>query len=514
MKTFLMHRGRDVDLRRELPWNAAALTQDLALDTLLEGMAGGDDLVREMSRRALLNGCENDADTIRYRQAVVRDAIMNSSGLRELYGLAGEAIANKRQHSYWISSRYPSSALSGAIELMTMYLAMLRRLRALADGRRGDFASEGFATLFAMLERELPDDYLAQIASHLKELRFCDGILVSAQLGPGNAGEKYVLRQRADDGRPWLRKLLEKGPAAYTFQLPERDEAGARALSELRDRGIQYVANALAEATEHVEAFFQMLRVELAFYVGCLNLHERLVALGVPTSFPVPLPTEASKLRCRELCEPSLALQLQRPVVGNSLDTNHRALVVITGANQGGKSSFLRSVGAGQLMLQSGMFVAASLFESSLCPALVTHYKREEDAALTGKFAEELERMSGAIDHLKPGATVLLNESFAATNEREGSEIAGQVVSALIETRHRVFFVTHLHTFARNWAEQGREGTVFLRAERLPDGTRTFRIIPGEPLSTSHGRDLYDRIFATGPAGRDAPNSAGLGTGS
>ena len=41
----------------------------------------------------------------------------------------------------------------------------------------------------------------------------------------------------------------------------------------------------------------------------------------------------------------------------------------------------------------------------------------------SGKLNEELSRMSEILDHIRPGAMILLNESFAATNEREGPEI-------------------------------------------------------------------------------------------
>ncbi len=59
-----------------------------------------------------------------------------------------------------------------------------------------------------------------------------------------------------------------------------------------------------------------------------------------------------------------------------------------------------------------------------------------------------------------------------------------------------MFFVTHLHEFARSFYDQGMENATFLRAERQPDGSRTFKLIEGEPLQTSYGEDLYDRIFA------------------
>lgn len=92
---------------------------------------------------------------------------------------------------------------------------------------------------------------------------------------------------------------------------------------------------------------------------------------------------------------------------------------------------------------------------------------------------------------------VLFNESFAATNEKEGSEIARQIICALLEKRIKVFYVTHLYKFAHDFYNKKMESAVFLRAERKTDGGRTFRIIEGEPLQTSYGEDLYNRIFGT-----------------
>ena len=92
---------------------------------------------------------------------------------------------------------------------------------------------------------------------------------------------------------------------------------------------------------------------------------------------------------------------------------------------------------------------------------------------------------------------VLFNESFAATNEREGSEIARQIVSALLEKRIKVFYVTHLYDFAHVFYDKGMENVIFLRAERQADGVRTFKLIGGEPLQTSYGEDLYNEIFGT-----------------
>jgi len=227
-----------------------------------------------------------------------------------------------------------------------------------------------------------------------------------------------------------------------------------------------------------------------------VNLHQRLIEKGYPVCFPRPADAGARTHHFRELYDVCLALYMDRPVVGNTVNADGKSLTVITGANQGGKSSFLRSIGLAQVMMQCGMFVGAESFDGELCAGLFTHYRREEDATMTsGKFDEELARMSGIADVIGPNALILFNESFAATNEREGSEIARQIVAALLERRVKVLFVTHLYEFARREFDERRDDAIFLRAERLPDGTRTFRLVEGEPLETSYGEDLYRQVF-------------------
>ena len=113
----------------------------------------------------------------------------------------------------------------------------------------------------------------------------------------------------------------------------------------------------------------------------------------------------------------------------------------------------------------------------------------------SGKLDEELGRMSGIVDEITPGCVLLCNESFASTNEREGSQIARQIVHALLARGIKVFFVTHLFDLAQRFHLEQMGTALFLRAERQPDGQRTFRVAEGEPLPTSHGEDVYRRIF-------------------
>jgi len=115
----------------------------------------------------------------------------------------------------------------------------------------------------------------------------------------------------------------------------------------------------------------------------------------------------------------------------------------------------------------------------------------------SGKLDEELSRMSKLIDRLRSNGLILLNESFASTNEREGSDIAMQMLRALLECGIKVFYVTHLFDLAHRLYLSRREDSLFLRAERLENGQRTYRLVEDEPLRTSYAEDLYNRIFQT-----------------
>lgn len=492
MKAFLMHRDGDFGLDHQLPTNEEALTQDLELNTLFATMASGDPFLFEVAKRALLLSL-HDPDAIAYRQQVLTDCLENPSVVRELYVLAGEAL--KAEKSVWGSflRDSPRSRLGGSVKKMGLLVGFLRRLREMTDEHADEFRSPGFTRFFAMLADELDAEYFGLIESHLKELTFKGGTLLSAQLTAGNKGTNYMLRRPREQS--FLERVFDR--SGYGFTIPDRDENGFRALGELEDKGVNLVANALTQSVDHVLSFFVMLRIEIGFYVACLNLSERLAAKEEPTAFPTALPPGDVALSARGLYDVCLTLTVEQGVVGNDVDADQRSLVMITGANQGGKSTFLRSVGLAQLMTQCGMFIGGTSLRVNVCDGVFTHYKREEDEAMeSGKLDEELARMSEIADQITPDSMLLCNESFAATNEREGSEIARQVVRALLDEGIKMLFVTHMFDLANSFYAQGLDTALFLRAERGSDGARPFKLSSGRPLPTSYGQDSYRQVFA------------------
>ena len=383
-----------------------------------------------------------------------------------------------------------------------------------------------------MLACELGDDYFALVGRQLNRLNFRDGVLVSAGLGRGLRGQDYTLRRPLEPEGNWFSRVLKRlidwalsqglfrrrRPDAYTIYLAPRDEAGARAMSELRDRGVAIAADALAKSVEHIDSFFRMLQTELAFYVGCLNLHERLLALRAPFTFP-PLEAGVASFRGQgSLRRLSRVQHEQAPC--RQRDRGRRKMPDHRDGRQSGRQDHVSRKRRPRATDVAKRHVCAGREPSSLnvVDGLFTHFKREEDATMkSGKFDEELSRMNDIVDALTPNALILFNESFAATNEREGSEIARQIVSALLERPHKVVFVSHQYAFTHGFYERRLSTALFLRADRQPDGRRTFKLVEGEPLSTSFGEDVYREVFGSEmkrPLRPDlqsaAPSSAGL----
>jgi len=502
MKVFLMFRDRDFTIEEGVPANTAELIQDLELETLFRAMAAGDDFLLQVARSAVLASLKN-REAILYRQDVLSDCLDFPEIVRDLYALAVDAIQRENKIWGWFSLTSPDSLLHRSVEALELFVASLERLRKLSDEHSSKFRSEGFRCFFGMIAQELDDAYVLTMRSHLERLKFRAGVLMSADLGPDFRGINYILHSLDvkrlrwfEQVQQWVDQFAHKNDSALSFEVDPRDEAGFRALEALRTEGIANVAVALAQSSDHILSFFKVLRVELGFYMGFLNLREQLAAKQEPFCIPTPLRGEDEVIRCQGIYDICLSLNMAERVVGNDIAGENKSLIVITGANRGGKSTLLRSLGLAQLMMQCGMLVPAQEFEANLSRGIFTHFKREEDASMkSGKLDEELSRMSAIVERISPRCVLLLNESFASTNEREGSEIARQIVRALLEKKVKILYVTHMFDLAEGFHRQHMDSALFLRAERLEDGVRTFRLLEGPPERTSYGEDLFRHIF-------------------
>ncbi len=495
MKVFLMHKDKDFDIKQNLPYNSDTLMNDLELKVLIDAMSCKDDFLFEISKKTILCSLKSEEEVL-YRQEILKDCLKNPNIIKDIYNLTIKAIDKKQEKWFGIFGRYPTSLLSSSVSLLDMYFELLKELRKIVDENIEKFDSAGFKRFFSMIQKELNNNYLKIVKKHLKELRFKKGVLISTKLSKANEDANYTLRKNKMAKKNWINKIFAKKSKEYTYTLHPRDDAGAKVLRSLKDESLNDVANYLSNSATHVDNFFISLRRELAFYIGCINLNTKLKNIGCEWSYPKIAPKNSFNFSSKNLSDISLVLILNKKIVSNDIDAINKKLFMITGANQGGKTTFLRSVGLAQLMMQCGMFVLSSSYETTLCSGIFTHFKKEEDKEMkSGKLDEELSRMSDIIDHISQNALILFNESFSSTNEIEGSQIAQQIIEALIQKNIKIFFVTHMYKLANYFYKKEVSKTIFLRAHRDKNGNRNFKIIKAPPLQTSFAKDIYNTIF-------------------
>lgn len=484
MRAYLMFR--EGVKRSDFGFNPATgdLKTDLELGHILDSMCRGDKTILNICEYEMFNSLLSP-EAIEYRHEILADALRNPKAVRRLYAIVSESDSIKRAY---MSSTSLAEGFVNAVELLKAYTKLLRDLREVADKKLQDFKSQGFKDMLEMFKRELTDKYFEEASNNLRDINNVDNILVSARLGSHLQSVDYTLR-RKEKGF-WLRWCMA---TSFTADV-ERNPKEIDDIFNRRERAVSEAANILSWAARHLESFFNMLRNELGFYVGCLNLADEVRKFGMPICLPSIQPLDSAERSWRGLYDMSLALMTGAAVVGNELDVKGKSLYIITGANQGGKSTFLRSIGQAQLMAQCGMPVGADSFMAPIRRGLFTHFKRDEDSYMkSGRLDEELERMSNIIENIKSGSMVLLNESFNSTNEREGSEICRQITQAFIDSDVEVMSVTHMYIYATAFLNNSE--VQYLCAQRRENAERTFKIIPGEPAETAFGEDLYRKIF-------------------
>lgn len=460
-------------------------------------MGAGDPIVRQVVEKVLLRPI-TDVETIRYRQDVLEDCLLHASVVRKVYDEAGAALEAHRKGHFGVFARHPESMMRESITMLNIFLDAFEKIRDTFQEPAANFRSAGLRQFNQLLQTQVPAPYCHDVRDLLAEITGRQVRLFSAAMDSVGRPTQLALRRPHRGSRSWPSRLFDRGEREYGFTVPDRDEGGHAALTKIRDNGTHNIAEVLVHATDQIMQLFSDLRQELGFYVGCINLDSALNALGLSMVRPVVERKDQRAIHAEGIYDVCLALR-QGPgaaIVGNDLVWEGKHAVVITGANQGGKSTFLRSLGLAQLMMQSGMRVAAKAFRANVVTTIYTQFGRGEDRSMDrGKLEEELSRMSQGVQALKPQGLALLNEPFATTNEREGSEIARQITEGLMDSDVAVFFVTHLYPFAHQLMEKRPEDVLFLRAERAMDGSRTYRVLPGPPLTTSFGPDLYRRIF-------------------
>jgi DNA mismatch repair ATPase MutS len=236
---------------------------------------------------------------------------------------------------------------------------------------------------------------------------------------------------------------------------------------------------------------------EAEFFIAVRTLTDPLVASGLPRCYPQLADAGADAgLEVTGAYDLALALTIDPAVVvGNdlTLDAAQRQLV-ITGANQGGKTTFARTLGQLHHLASIGVPVPAARARLRLTDQVFTHFERGEVLAdAEGRLMDDLRRLDIILRAATPASVVILNELFSSTSHADAREMGQRVLQHLADRGALTVFVTFVDELAASPA------VVSLVAE--VDGgegvRRTFRMLR-QPANGAAYAEVLARRYGLG----------------
>jgi hypothetical protein len=217
---------------------------------------------------------------------------------------------------------------------------------------------------------------------------------------------------------------------------------------------------------------------EVQFYLSYLEMIGRLRAARLGFCYP-EVSGQSTEIAASGAFDLALATKRsaqRQPVVTNDFSLqNGERILVVTGPNNGGKTTFARMFGQLHYLAALGLPVPGHAARLLLPDRIYTHFEREEDIrTLRGKLDDELVRVHQILGQATPCSVIVLNESFSSTTLSDATFVGTEVITRIIELGALAVYVT----FVDEIASLGPE-TVSMVAQVAVDdpGVRTFKVL-------------------------------------
>jgi hypothetical protein len=252
------------------------------------------------------------------------------------------------------------------------------------------------------------------------------------------------------------------------------------------------IADQLKQYADIHGNLFTDLRQALIFYLGAIRFIRRFEKLGLPMCRPQIAAAEQRTCDVKDSCNAHLALRYgdsnggtQPAIVINDMllgPAGH--ILILTGPNGGGKTTYMQGVGVIHILAQLGCHVPGSQAVISPLDQLFTHFPLEEKPESgTGRFGEEAIRLRKIFEQVTRHSLVLLNESLSSTNFSESLYLAQDIVRILRRIGTRAIYSTHLHELANSVDELN---------ESVPGDSTVISVVTS-PIDASVQTDGFEK---------------------
>ena len=428
---------------------------DLNLDQVVASITAGRD---EYNLKPFFYAPLSSVETINYRHDVLRDLENQEllgyirSFAQELRTMRGHlAQADKLQYKYQKERWFLD-----AVDIYCSAISRLGRDLTLTDPRsRGFLAFRDYLTSYT--ESSDFGSLLAEtqkFQADLSGIRYClhiEGKRI--RVGQYDSESDY-----GADVLQTFEKFKQGAAKEYRFDfssVPEMNHVEAAVL-DLVAKLYPGVFSSLDEYCSrhrgYLDSTIGAFDREVQFYVACIEHIERFKPAGLPFCYPTV--TDRSKeVYGREVFDLALANKLIRenaPIVTNDFALRDpERILVVSGPNQGGKTTFARTFGQLHYLASIGFPVPGREARLFLFDRLFTHFEREEDIRnLSSKLEDDLLRIHRIVELATPNSILIMNESFVSTTLTDALFLSKQVMQQIIQRDMLSVSVTFLDELA------------------------------------------------------------------
>jgi DNA mismatch repair protein MutS len=474
-----------------------AFFTDLNLDQIVAAVTAGKD---EYDLKPFFHQPLHDADDVAYRHAVMQD--LERPVLRDDIKVFADAMRAVREHVAQAGKlRYPYQKGRWLLDAVQIYCDAVVRLSD--DLSRVRPASRGLSMLADHVARYVASEAFVSLRRQTRELADDLGKIHYTVLVDHGRVEVRRYAGETDysaDVAATFHKFEQAGTTEFAFSFsdpPEMNHIEAAILEQVAKLYPDIFSELAAYVAAHREfrdpAIARFDR-EIQFFVAYLDYIDRFKEAGL--SFCYPRVSGTSK----EICDCDgfdLALadrllgEHAVPVCNDFRLEGRERIIVVSGPNQGGKTTFARTFGQLHYLASLGLPVPGTRARLFLFDRLFTHFEREEDVAdLRGKLQDDLVRIHAILERATPRSIVVMNEIFTSTTFRDASALSRKIAARIVELDLLCVWVT----FIDELAALGEE-TVSMVSTVVPDNPaeRTFKIVRQPANGLAYALSIAER---------------------
>jgi len=466
----------DVD-KREAP----GLFVDLNLDQIVASITAGRD---EYDLKPFFYTPLRHVDAIYYRYEILRD--LESEALFGYVRSFAEAMRTMRSHLVQSEKLYyKRQKQSWFLDAAGVYCDAVRRLSH--DLETADLYSRGFLAFREFLKNYAESTGFVTLAADTEKLKTAlAGIRYSLQIH-GKRIKVSRYDSEPDYGADVLQtfeKFKQAGPKEHRFDFhatPDMNHVEAAIVdlvAQLYPETFSFLEEYCHRQSGYLNATIATFDREVQFYAACLEYGDQFKQAGRAVCYP-KVTDRSKEVHGREVFDLALAHRLiheKTSVVTNDFYLNDpERIFVVSGPNQGGKTTFARTFGQLHYLASVGCPVPGKEASLFLFDSLFTHFEREEDIQnLSSKLEDELLRIHSILEQATPNSILILNESFLSTTLNDALFLSKQVMERIIALDMLCVSVTFLDELGSL-----SEKTVSMVSTVNPDdpAIRTFKIV-------------------------------------